>query len=61
LVIPTVGTNTDHHGQEKQMLWHASITPQWLAPRGEAAIRCAGRPGFLTSDENKYDPERWRS
>jgi hypothetical protein len=54
-------TNTDHHGQEKQMLWHTSSTPQRLAPRGEAAMRCAGRPGFLAGGERYLNPERWRS
>lgn len=41
------------------MVWPTSNTPQRLAPRGEVAMTCAGRAGFLTGSEN--DLGRWRS
>jgi hypothetical protein len=43
------------------MLWHTSIAPQRLAPRGEVATICAGRSGFLTEPEQHSNRERWRS
>jgi hypothetical protein len=39
------------------MLWHTSIAPQWLTPRGGVAMTCAGRPG----NEYNHDLGRWRS
>ena len=42
------------------MLWHTSIAAQRLTSRGEVAMTCAGRPGFLTDSENS-DLGRWRS
>jgi hypothetical protein len=43
------------------MLWHASITPQRLAPRGEAVMTCAGEPGFLDRSTTNQQHQRWRS
>lgn len=43
------------------MLWHTSISPQRLAPRGEVVMTCAGRPGYLASNETNHRLGRWRS
>jgi len=43
------------------MLWHTSIAAQWLMPRGEVAMACAGRAGFLTGSKDNHDLGRWRS
>jgi hypothetical protein len=43
------------------MLWHTSIAPQRLTPRGEVAMTCAGRPGFLAVSESNHHRGRWRS
>jgi len=43
------------------MLWHTSIAPQRLTPRGEIATTCAGRPGLLAGSEKNHDLGRWRS
>jgi hypothetical protein len=42
------------------MLWHASITPQRLTPRGEIAMTCAGQTDLPAGSEN-HDLGRWRS
>ena len=42
------------------MLWHASIIPQRLAPRGEAVMTCVGRPGFLDRSISNHEYQRWR-
>ncbi|MFB6393795.1 hypothetical protein [Polymorphospora lycopeni] len=41
------------------MLWHTSITPRWLTPRGEVATTCAGRSGFLAGSEKNHHLGRW--
>lgn len=43
------------------MLWHTSIAPQRPVSRGEVAVTCAGRAGFLTGSERNHDLGRWRS
>ena len=43
------------------MLWHTSIAPQRLMPRGEVAMTCVGRPGYPASSEKNQDLGRWRS
>jgi hypothetical protein len=43
------------------MLWHTSIAPQWLAPRGEFAMTCAGRPGIRAGGDYHRNLGRWRS
>jgi hypothetical protein len=43
------------------MLWQTSIAPQRLAPRGDVAMTCAGRPGYLSEPKQDGNPERWRS
>jgi hypothetical protein len=60
---PTVeiSTKTNRPGQETDMLWHTSIAARRLTPRGEVAMTCAGRPGFLTGSEYNHDLGRWRS
>jgi len=42
------------------MFWHASITSQRPAPRGEAVMTCAGQPSFLDRSSN-HEHQRWRS
>jgi hypothetical protein len=43
------------------MLWHPSIEAQRPTPRGEVAMTCAGRPGYLISSEKHHILGRWRS
>ena len=43
------------------MLWHTSIAPQRLMPRGEVAMTCAGRPGLPAGSKYHHDLGRWRS
>jgi len=43
------------------MLWHTSIAPQRLMPRGKVAMTCAGQPGLPTGSEYNHDLGRWRS
>jgi hypothetical protein len=43
------------------MLWQPSIEAQRPTPRGEVAVTCAGRPGYLTASEKNHDLGRWRS
>jgi hypothetical protein len=42
------------------MFWHASITSQRPAPRGEAVMTCAGRSSFLTLSTMNHEHQRWR-
>jgi hypothetical protein len=43
------------------MLWQTSIAPQWLTPRGEAAMICLDRSGLGSEAEQDRILERWRS
>jgi hypothetical protein len=43
------------------MSWHTSNEPQRLAPRGEVAMTCAGRPDSLIGSEKYHALGRWRS
>ncbi len=43
------------------MLWHASITAQRPAPRGEAVMTCAGQSDFLDRSYTNQEHQRWRS
>jgi hypothetical protein len=52
---------TDPRSGEQIMLWHTSIAPQRLMPRGEVAMTCVGRPGYPASREKNQDLGRWRS
>ncbi|WP_255440922.1 hypothetical protein [Actinoplanes sp. ATCC 53533] len=43
------------------MLWHTSIAPQRLTPRGETAMTCAAQTGLPAGGEKHHDLGRWRS
>ena len=63
IVIPTVEISTERTDQVRRptMLWQPSIEAQRPTPRGEVAVSCAGRPGYLTGNEKNHDLGRWRS
>jgi hypothetical protein len=42
------------------MLWHTSIAPQRLAPRGEIAMTCAGQTGLPVGSAKNHELGRWR-
>jgi hypothetical protein len=55
----------DHHpgipdGQEKNMLWPASIDLQRLVPCSEAVMTCARQSGFPARSTINSESRRWR-